>query len=184
TWPRLPLWALDFGLGTLILLEFVNPLDTSNHRDVTAQLQTAEPYGWLARPENSGPVLELPMTAGQDDVWYTFFDTRHWQPLVNGWSSFVPPGTMRLKQALDHFPDPLTITLLQGLEVRHVVVHLWQFPNEAQADLKRRLDGTKQLQLADRDGENYVYRVAPDPWLRRMAQQVGNDTLWVGDARY
>src|SRR5207253_1317945 len=51
-------------LTALVLLEFVNPLDTSNHRDVTAQLQAAEPYGWLARPENSGPVLELPMTAG------------------------------------------------------------------------------------------------------------------------
>jgi hypothetical protein len=175
---------LGFGLGTLILLEFVNPLDTSNRRDVTAQLQATEPYGWLARAENSGPVLELPMTAGQDDVWYTFFGTRHWQPLVNGWSSFVPPGTVRLKQALETFPDPFTVSLLQGLEVRHVLVHLWQFPREAQADLKRRLDATQQLELVDQAGDNYVYRLAPDPWLRRVGAQVGNGTLWVGEARH
>jgi hypothetical protein len=171
-------------MAVLVLREFVNPLDTSNHRDVTAQLQATEPYGWLARAENSGPVLELPMTAGQDDVWYTFFGTRHWQPLVNGWSSFVPPGTVRLKQALESFPDPFTVSLLQGLEVRHVLVHLWQFPREAQADLKRRLESTSQLELVDRAGDNYVYRLAPDPWLRRIAAEVGNGTLWVGEARH
>jgi hypothetical protein len=176
--------ALVVVLISLVLLEFINPLDTGNRRDVTTQLRTTEPYGWLARAENSGPVVELPMTAGQDDVWYTFFDTRHWQPLVNGWGSFVAPGTVRLKQALDSFPDPFTVSLLQGLEIRHVVVHLWQFPGDAQADLKRRLDATPQLEQVDRAGDNYVYRLAPDPWLRRVAAQVGNGTLWVGEARH
>ena len=172
-----------FGLSGLVLLEFINPLDTSNHRDVTALLRDTEPYGWLARPENSGPVVELPMTAGQDDVWYTFFDTRHWQPLVNGWSSFVPPGTVHIKQALDTFPDPLSLTLLQGLEVRHVVVHLWQFPADAQSDLKTRLRKARQLVLDQQFGENYVYDLAPDPWLRQMAGRIGKGTLWIGEAR-
>ena len=129
----------------------------------------------LRRPSRSArhpvPVLELPITAGQDDVWYTFFGTRHWQPLVNGWSSFVPPGTVRLKQALGSFPDPLTVSLLQGLEVRHLLVHLWQFPRETQAGLKRRLDATPQLVLVDQAGDNYVYRLAPDPWLRRIVSR-------------
>jgi hypothetical protein len=176
-------WSLVTSLTALVLLEFINPLDTANRRDVAAQLQVTEPYGWLARPENAGPVLELPMTAGQDDVWYTFFGTRHWQPLVNGWSSFVPPGTVRLKQALDGFPDPYTVSLLQGLEVRHVVVHLWQFPREVQADLKSRLDGTPQLEMVNQAGDNYVYRLASDPWLREVARRVGDGTLWVGEAR-
>jgi hypothetical protein len=193
------LWTLDFGpsrrkeqsrmalagvLTALVLLEFINPLDTANRRDVTAQLQTMEPYGWLSRPENSGPVLELPMTAGQEDVWYTFYATRHWQPLVNGWSSFVPPGTVHLKQALDAFPDPFTVSLLQGLEVRHIVVHLWQFPADVQADLKRRLDQTPELEMVNQAGNNYVYRLAPDPWLRKVADQVGDGTIWVGEARH
>jgi hypothetical protein len=170
-------------LIALVLLEFINPLDTDNRRDVEQLLRDTEPYGWLSRPENAGPVVELPMTAGQDDVWYTFFGTRHWQPLVNGWSSFVPPGTIYLQRAFDAFPDPASLALLQALGVRHVVVHLWQFPKDAQADLKARLDTTPQLEMVRQDGDNYVYRVAEDPWLRQVAEKVGAGTLWVGEAR-
>jgi hypothetical protein len=197
-------WILDFGfwssssqskiqnpkskiaallLTGLVLLEFANPLDTSNRSDVTAQLGEIEPYGWLAREENAGPLLHLPMSADQSDVWYTFFATKHWQPVVNGWSSFVPPGTVHLKQALEAFPDPTTISLLQGLEVRHVVVHLWQFPRDRQADLKRRLDQTAELEMVQQAGDNYVYRLASDPWLREVVREVDSGALWVGEAR-
>lgn len=180
-WPLIVAGALTL----LVLMEFVNPLDTSNRRDVAAQLATIEPYGWLARPENKGPVLELPMSADQPDVWYTFFATKDWQPLVNGWSSFVPPGTVRLKQALDAFPDPLTVTMLQGLEVRNIVVHLWQYPQQEQAALKKRLDSTPQLRMAYQTGDNYVYTVAPDPWLRGIANELitNKSNVWIGEVR-
>jgi hypothetical protein len=172
-------------LTLLVLAEFINPLDTDNKRDVAAQLDTIEPYGWLAKPENAGPVLELPMSADQADVWYTFFGTKHWQALVNGWSSFVPPGTMELKRALDAFPDPRTVSMLQGLEVRHVVVHLWQFPQDRQAALKERLDATPQLKMVNQAGDNYVYELAADPWLRQIAEDVlARDAyIWVGEAK-
>lgn len=176
--------AVSAALTGLVLLESVNPLDTSNHRDVMAMLANTESYGWLAKPENAGPIVELPMAGNQDDVWYPFFGTRHWQPLVNGFSGFVPPGTVYIKQALDNFPDPYGVALLQGLEVRHVVVHLWQFPKDKQAALKAKLDKTSQLSLVDKEGENYIYRLAPDPWLRKMAALVGSGTLWVGEARH
>ncbi|MBF6613069.1 MAG: hypothetical protein IVW55_08070 [Chloroflexi bacterium] len=171
-------------LIAIVLAEFANPLDASRRKDITAQLATAEPYGWLAKPENSGPLIELPMTADQPDVLYMLYNTRDWQPLVNGWSGFVPPGTVRLKQALDTFPDPFTITLLQGLELRHVVVHLSNFPQETQPALKKQLDTTKELTLAYQSGEDYVYTLAPNPWLRQIAATVGSNTLWVGEARY
>jgi hypothetical protein len=169
----------------LVLLEFASPLDVTNRRDVTAQIATIEPYGWLSRPENAGPIVELPFNPDQADVEYMLFDTRNWQPLVNGWSGFVPPGTVELSKAMAAFPDPVTISLLQGLEVRHVVVHLWQFPKAAQAALKKRLDGTKELAPVDQAGDNYVYELAPNPWLRDLARQLGSDkTLWIGEARH
>ncbi|MDQ3706085.1 MAG: hypothetical protein M3437_12815 [Chloroflexota bacterium] len=178
-------FAVAGVLTFLVLLEFLNPLDTDNRRDVAAQLETIEPYGWLARPENAGPVLELPMSADQPDVWYTFFGTKHWQPLVNGWSSFVPPGTMQLKLALDAFPDARTVSMLQGLEVRHVVVHLWQYPEDQQAGLKQRLDATPQLKMVNQAGDNYVYELAANPWLREIAEDVlARDAyIWVGEAK-
>ncbi|MBF6614093.1 MAG: hypothetical protein IVW55_13270 [Chloroflexi bacterium] len=171
-------------LIAIVLIEFANPLDASRHKDITAQLAAAEPYAWLAKAENSGPLIELPMTADQPDVLYMLYNTRDWQPLVNGWSGFVPPGTVRLKQALDTFPDPFTITLLQGLELRHVVVHLSMFPPDTQPTLKKQLDATKELSLAYQSGEDYVYTLAPNPWLRQIASTVGSNTLWVGEARY
>lgn len=177
--------AVATVLTLLVLIEFANPLDTTNKRDVAAQLETIEPYGWLSRPENAGPVLELPMSADQPDVWYTFFGTKHLQPLVNGWSSFVPPGTMELKRALDAFPDARTVSMLQGLEVRNVVVHLWQYPQDQQAALKQRLDATPQLKMAYQAGDNYVYELQANPWLRQVAEEVlANDAnIWVGEAK-
>ena len=177
-------WPVALALTVLVLLEFINPLDVSNRRDVVGLLNTTEPYGWLARPGNGGTVLELPMAADQNDVWYTFFETRHWQPLVNGFSSFVPPGTVYIKQALATFPDPVSLSLLQGLEVRHVVVHLWQYPKDRQGPLQSKLNKTRELKLVDQAGDNYVYELASNPWLREISKQVGNGTLWVGEARH
>lgn len=181
-------WPLiTAGVLTLLVIgEFVNPVDASNRRDVAAQLATIEPYGWLAKPENKGPVLELPMSGDQPDVWYGFFGTKHWQPLVDTWSSFVPPGTVRLKQALDAFPDPVTVTMLQGLEVKHLVVHLWQYPKEAQAAFKARLDSTPQLKMVYQSGDNYVYTLEADPWLHAIADNMvkSRSNVWVGEARH
>ncbi|MEO8287620.1 MAG: hypothetical protein ABI670_14425 [Chloroflexota bacterium] len=169
----------------LVLLEFANPLDAGNRRDVTAQVASTEPYGWLARPENAGVVLELPFNPDQADVQYMLFGTRHWQPILNGSSGFVPPGTVELSRAMAAFPDPATVSILQGLEVRHIVVHLWQYPKDQQASLKERLDTTEVLTMVNQAGDNYVYRLAPDPWLRELAHQMGSDkTVWVGEARH
>jgi hypothetical protein len=168
----------------LVLLEFANPLDASNRRDVTAQIAVTEPYGWLSRPENAGPIMELPFNPDQGDVQAMLFDTRNWQPIVNGWSGFVPPGTVELSRAMASFPDPATISILQGLEVRHILVHLWQYPQADQPTLKQKLDTTPQLTMVDQAGDNYVYRLAPDPWLRDLAHKLGTDkTIWIGEAR-
>jgi hypothetical protein len=168
----------------LVLLEFANPLDASNRRDVTAQIAVTEPYGWLSRPENAGPIMELPFNPDQGDVQAMLFDTRNWQPIVNGWSGFVPPGTVELSRAISAFPDPTTISILQGLEVRHILVHLWQYPQADQSALKQKLDSTPQLTMVDQAGDNYVYRLAPDPWLRDLATKLGTDkTIWIGEAR-
>ena len=121
----------------------------------------------------SGRSLNCPSTPDQADVEYMLLETRNWQPLMNGWSGFVPPGTVELSKAMAAFPDPVTISLLQGLEVRHVVVHLWQSPKADQAGLKKRLDGTKDLKPVDQAGDNYVYELTPNPWLRDACPAVG-----------
>ena len=170
----------------LVLLEFANPIDASNRRDMVGLIDNTEPYGWLARPENAGPIVELPMDPNQGDVHYMLFATRHLQPILNGWSGFVPPGTIHISRALAAFPDPASVALLQGLEVRHVVVHLWQFPQEQQAALKEKLDSTPELEMVHQAGDNYVYRLAPNHWLRDIAAKLAADptkSVWIGEPR-
>jgi hypothetical protein len=176
---RIPHSALRIGVVALVMLgilaEDAQELDLSNHRDVRpAQI---EPYSWVAA-HPAGPVIEFPFRGDSGDIWDAYWGTYHWQPLVNGWSGFVPPGTVYLSRALAAFPDGPTVALLQGLEVGQVVVHLWQYPKDQQAGLRTRLDKTAGLTLAHQAGEDYVYTLAADPWLRRLG--AGGGQVWFG----
>jgi hypothetical protein len=158
-----------------ILGESAQVLDLDNHRGVRPA--TFEPYSWVgAHP--AGPVAEFPFRGDAGDIWYAYWGTYHWQPLANGWSGFVPPGTVYLSRALAAFPDPATVALLQGLEIRQVIVHIWQYPADQQAGLRTRLDSTPGLTLVHQVGEDAVYDIAADPWLRRLGADGG--PVWFG----
>ncbi len=170
----------SYGLVALIVVgilgESAQELDLTNHRDVRpAQI---EPYSWLAT-QPPGVVIEFPFRGDSGDIWDAYWGTYHWQPLVNGWSGFVPPGTVYLSRALAAFPDPATVALLQGLEVRQVVVHLWQYPKDQQATLRTRLDKTPGLTAAHQSGDDTVYTLAANPWLRRVGEG-GTGPVWFG----
>jgi hypothetical protein len=48
--------------------------------------------------------------------------TRFWQPIVNGYSSFIPERYIREAAALDAFPEGNTLEYLRQLGVTHVIV--------------------------------------------------------------
>src|SRR5262249_38658694 len=146
----------------------------SNRRQVRpAQI---EPYSWLAG-QGTGAVIDFPFRGDSGDIWDVYWSTYHWRPLVNGWSGFVPPGTVYLSRALAVFPNDATVALLQGLEVQDVVVHLWQYPQAEQAGLKARLGQTAGLTLVHQAGDDYVYEVTANPWLRQLG---GKGEVWFG----
>ena len=49
--------------------------------------------------------------------------TRHWRPMVNGYSSFAPESFFQRAQRLQAFPAPETIAELRSIRVSHVVLH-------------------------------------------------------------
>jgi hypothetical protein len=182
TWllARRPRWApaLWLPLLALLTLEYVQVRDLRNNRDMRPA--SPQPYTWLA--SHPGPVVELPMGGGLfSDVWYTYWATYDWQPLVSGAGSFMPPGTVEIARAMAAFPDPASVALLQGLEIRHVVVHLGQYaPTDARA-LKIRLDRDPALKQAFRQGDDVVYELAADPWAARIAAALpAPGALWLG----
>ena len=78
-------------------------------------------------PERRAVVVEVPFPmAGQ---WflngpYMVNSTRHWHPILNGYSGFRPESYERSYQAAREFPSDQSLIKLHELGVTHVVVHL------------------------------------------------------------
>lgn len=55
---------------------------------------------------------------------YVLASTRHWRPLVNGYSGFVPESYVRHSRELQDFPSHSAVAALRRIGVTHVVVHV------------------------------------------------------------
>jgi len=82
---------------------------------------------------------------------YMLNSTRHWKPLVNGYSAFIPPTFYKICDALESFPAADAMRALRDLGVSHVVVH-----NDA-IHIPDNVDG---LSLIDRRDNISLYRVS------------------------
>ena len=84
-------------------------------------------YQWLAA-QPAGVVCEYPVgplegRVGPQDPTYMYYSTRHWKPLVNGYSGFTPPSYRRLLEELDGFPDDRSVAHLRVRGVRYLLLH-------------------------------------------------------------
>ena len=82
---------------------------------------------------------------------YMLNSTRHWKPLVNGYSAFTPQSYYDFVDVLTDFPSPHAVGALREAGITHVVVHADRF--EAPMD---RVDG---LTLIERRDPISLYRV-------------------------
>jgi hypothetical protein len=88
-------------------------------------------HAWLAE-QPRGVVAEMPMpddVVGHDPRT-SYLSTFHWQPIVNGYSGFVPQSYLDRIDEVRQFPDDRSITRLRKDGVRYIVVHLSQFPKD------------------------------------------------------
>ena len=51
-----------------------------------------------------------------------YFATRHWQPLVNGYSARYPDSYIEFLHAVARFPDDRAMALLRRHRVRYVLI--------------------------------------------------------------
>src|SRR5262249_8386298 len=102
--------------------------------------------------------LPLPMPRGAFfNAAYLINSTRHWKPMVNGYSGFVPDSYVEHYNQLHTFPAPETIAVLQRLGVTHAFVHRDVLGAEKSADLDPR---GGRIRLAA-EGDIALYQVAP-----------------------
>ncbi len=114
-------------------------------------------YETLARERNA-VVVELPFPIPQQ--WflngpYMVNSTRHWRPMLNGYSGFRPSSYDRSYEAARTFPDPESLLALHERGVTHVIVHRTALG----ADRVARIAGIHELTEVAADGDIAIYRL-------------------------
>jgi hypothetical protein len=84
-------------------------------------------YRWLSK-QPPGVVWDYPLgdvqgRVGPQDPTYEYYSTKHWLPLVNGYSGFAPAQYYDLQNALRSFPADSAIAALKARNVRYLLVH-------------------------------------------------------------
>ncbi len=129
---RRPSWA---RAGTAVMLG-VLALEYASRPPEWLELPTEPPAvaRWLAQQPRS-VVLELPLPTADAlhttwDGLYMVASTKHWQPLVNGYSGFHPRSYLRLTECLRSFPSDESIAYLRERQVDLIVIHSAFMPDE------------------------------------------------------
>ena len=90
------------------------------------------------RGERDALVVELPFyttSAGFAQARYMLNSTRHWKPMLNGYSGFRPPSYYENAEALAAFPSASSIAWLQQRGVTHVFVQMGAYGDEMPSQL-------------------------------------------------
>lgn len=122
-------------------------------------------YRFLA-DEPDAVVVELPMFIG-DDVFrnarYMLHSTRHWRPLVNGYSGFTPASFQAHWDAMRAFPDQAALDYLRLLGVTHIFVHANWFAEQHGEERLARIPSTPGLRLLLDGGNLTIYELSRQP---------------------
>ena len=105
-----------------------------------------------------GAVVEVPLYGGRrvsDNARYLVYATRHFRPLVNGYSGFESAAARSRAERWRRFPDADILDEMRAIGVTDIVVHLADVP-AAQADAAA---AEPRLVLEGDDGERRLYRL-------------------------
>ena len=85
--------------------------------------------------------------------------TRHWKPILNGYSGFRPPSYERSYEAMRGFPSDESLLALSELGVTHIVVHQRAMNHGAPDDRFNPYENVATLHLIARDDDVLIYRL-------------------------
>jgi hypothetical protein len=94
---------------------------------------------------------------------YMLFSTRHWLPMVNGYSDVIPPEFREAAPVLDSFPSREAFAILARRRVRYIAVH-WDMYVHRKDDIRRQLEPyLPNLQELAGDERMTLYEVVKYP---------------------
>lgn len=123
-------------------------------------------YAALARSPRA-PMAEFPFygerVAFPLHTQYMLFSTRHWLPLVNGYSDVIPADFREAAPVLDGFPSGDAFLVLARRRVRYIAVH-WDMYVNRQDEIRRRLvPYAANLRILSEDSRMTLYEVVKYP---------------------
>ena len=110
---------LCFTIVLLVVEYRVRPLQLIAYANQAPPL-----HAWLAT-QPRGVVGVVPMP--EFDPQIAYLSTFHWQPIVNGYSGYVPQSYISRIEDLRDFPDERAVERLRRDGVRYLVVQLWRY---------------------------------------------------------
>ncbi len=124
---------------------------------------------WLSRQPKPFRVVELPIPLPDNSVRQARFHsefmihaTSHWQPLVNGYSSLVPPFHMKLYAELHEFPTEAGLAELEQVGVNYVIVHTDMYQPDRWAEKEADIAAFgARIRLLRVEGEGRAYAIGP-----------------------
>jgi hypothetical protein len=107
-----------------------------------------------------GTVVSLPIARLHPLPWYDadyeWYATRHWLPIVNGYSRFEPPGYAELAGRLTAFPGDDALDAMCERDVRYIVAHARRPVADLRAAIAAAGEVTRLRRIA-RSGEDVLY---------------------------
>ena len=151
-------WAIALA-GAFLLLE-VTP-KSINWAPLPREAEFPPVYAWLAQQEDVRALLELPLRDPTAEVRYMYLGTRHWKPLVNGYSGDFPRQYQRIRQSCWPALSPAAIEQLRTWGVTHLLVH-WRrrWPSWKRAAY-RDLQARGEIALERTFDQDRIYRILP-----------------------
>jgi len=122
-----------------------------------------EAYQLLAGMPRAGTVvLHFPYRQGEwfPHVEHMFWSMWHWQPLVNGYSDYIPQDVIDLAIPVNSFPSEEAFGILKARDVRYVVIDWRTYNAAATAVMRARFPPFEQyLRPLHTTGEVYLYEI-------------------------
>jgi hypothetical protein len=108
-------------------------------------------------------VVEFPFYAPERisfNAPYMLNATRHWRPMLNGYSGLIPTSYETHYHDLRGFPDEASIAALRALGVTHAFVHEQELAARSGAVALEAIGQSPHLRLVDRDETVSLYQLA------------------------
>ena len=155
---------------TLILLATIEciPLAWESPHD---PIVTPPIDAWLAAQPKPFRLVELPIPLPDNSVRqarvhseFMIHGAAHWQPMVNGYSSLVPPFHMKLYAELHEFPTERGLAELERIGVNYIVVHTDMYQPDRWAEKENAIAAFgRRIRLARVEGEGRAYELVRVP---------------------